>query len=431
MCLEVLYSAMDRKMLIDDYIACNMVGEQIRIMKVLYFDSKVWYIAEHMEDPMRLYMCYFGHTKPSAQTLERYLNNTLDSDQDVIEVITCIAPDDLPSTAVDIADAIDVLSSRYSITTMAQMEQSIDRKILTEFNRMNKDVNDSPNAFNCAFLNYLPLKADAIKSDVSRNKDIMYRIDTMQSDTNSDEWLLSALFRNNNMDFNVLENLYSNTVTEKCSDLSHFRYVYDPRLTYYNSREYFKDLLHWVDNHPYKEVSDDEQSTKLIAETDHNIFVMRHCLRLGQYDSSKLVPINSNNKLQTDKVCEDINDTMYDLFSNSVEQIDTGDYVSCSISSDDNSVKKSSMFSDPTSTDINKESINLIMNCDVVLSDDTINGALMKDHVSKISLYKSIYGSLSVDTSAKTIEDSIFFYKMVVAPDQDDQANDTKAAQQK
>lgn len=423
---------MDRKKLIDDYIARNMVGKQIKITKVLYFDSKVWYIAEHMEDPTRLYMCYFGHTKPSAQVLERYLNNTLNGDQDVIEVITCITPEDLPSTIVDIEDAIDVLSSQYNITTLARMDQSIDRKILDEFNKMRKDVNGIPNAFNYAFTNYLTLKSDAFKSDITRNENIMYRMNAIQSTTYRNDWLLSALFRNNNMDFNVLENLWSNTVPETSVDLSHYRYVYDPRLTYYNSRDYFHDLLDWVDKHPDREVSGNDdviQPKKPIV--DHNIFVMRHCLRLGQYDSSKLVPINSNNKLQTDKVCDDIDDTIYDLFNNSVEQIDTGEYVSCSVSSGDSSVKKSSMFSDLTSTDISKENNNLVVNCDIVLSDDAINKALMKDHVSKQSPYKSFNVSLSVDTSAKTIEDSIFFYKMVVALDQNDRAEKTDAAQQK
>ena len=96
---------MNRKKLINEYILRNMIGKTIRIIKVLYFDSKVWYVAQNIQTPTHLYMCYFGHTKPSALAIERNLCDN--SNQEVIEMIDAITIDDLPSTVVDIEDAID------------------------------------------------------------------------------------------------------------------------------------------------------------------------------------------------------------------------------------------------------------------------------------------------------------------------------------
>ena len=76
-------------------------------------------------------MCDFGHNKPSAQLLEQYINNN-----NHIDVIYPITSDQLPSTTVDIENAIDVLDN-FRVIRMSDLSSEVKHNVI---DRLQKDI---------------------------------------------------------------------------------------------------------------------------------------------------------------------------------------------------------------------------------------------------------------------------------------------------
>ena len=400
---------MNRKKLINEYILRNMIGKTIRIIKVLYFDSKVWYVAQNIQTPTHLYMCYFGHTKPSALAIERYLCDN--SNQEVIEMIDAITIDDLPSTVVDIEDAIDVLDDCYKIDTLANLSNDMDsymKKVNTVKDRCQEVINYEKHILMYQSKKSKDIKTDSISDWITQ---YVYHLSPIIPSDNDFDYMY-AYFRNSCNDINMLESLYCNTIPNNGVVIS-YRYVYDPRFTYYCSKDYKDYLIDQMRND-----NDDK-------EDRCNIFVMRHCMRLGKYTSTNLIPTDSNSLIQTSNLTAGTsnNETMYDMFNNSVEQLDSGEYASCRVcSKEDASIDKSDRCINPILSDLMVNDNTIKMEPNVIIDEKyAIRMTEVTTKGNNTVVYQPFTITLSVKDKCKMICSSLYLYEHLVAMNDEQQ----------
>lgn len=339
------------------YINSTLVGKFVKIIKVLYFDSTVWYIAQKINDDNYLYMCDFGHNKPSAQLLEQYINNN-----NHIDVIYPITSDQLPSTTVDIENAIDVLDN-FRVIRMSDLSSEVKHNVI---DRLQRDID--LHSDNGTKKHNLCVRQESIPKDmIYGSSTLMYNTYVIDKESHvekedhkgasvgkkityniEDPNTSKSIFTNNNSDKLRLAALYSNTPINQ-STYAFYTYVNDPMYTYYHSKEYkevYERLAKKLYSGSYYNIAVQKNT-----QTDiHPVIVVRHCIRLGEY----------NRILLTERKIPEVKDVTggignstlvsYGAFNNSVEVDTNANYVQCG-NSNKNKLQLNSIYVLPNTSD--------------------------------------------------------------------------------
>lgn len=415
-----------------DYLDKLFDHPHLKIDKVVYFASKMWYVAQTKDEPTCYYMSYFGHNQPNAVALYEYLcyNNsevkvdvaTYKSDMKEhsktwpIEVIKFDSLDQLPSIWVPIEECVTSIDNS-TVNDMSKYitypgDNMLKVSVLNKKVNFNQITPDTDNAYR-------------LDDSVSNNSDFDLSKITILLDNCAYSFFIRSLRILTNLEY--LSNMKSCNPRSSNNDvyvvglpnylpyLQNLRNSFMPQSSYNASADLkdFGDRRYLIDDfiayqyHPFityavsKEYDRRSISTKKNyvdpSKGSYKVHVIGHCIRVGKiYKKNEIF----GQRLNVDTDCynyeSDSNDTVtkrYRAYTmDSIELMDDGTFInSGSCMKNDRAVD--STFDHNLPSMVQRHIDNNIISDIVMTADENvqeINNSLTKNNKESASVGAAI-----------------------------------------